>query len=57
MCQNLLAFLKDIHPFSTISIATSSASNVFIDQEDEALVDWILGMQECRLSITLHQLI
>jgi hypothetical protein len=30
MCQNLLAFLKDIHLFSTTSIATSSASNVHL---------------------------
>jgi hypothetical protein len=57
MCQNLLAFLKDIHHFSSTSIATSSASDVFIDQKDEALVVWIFKMQECGLSITLHQLI
>jgi hypothetical protein len=57
MSQNLLALLKDICPFSTTSIATSSASDVFTNQEDEALVAWILGMQECKLSVTLHQLI
>jgi hypothetical protein len=30
MCQNLLAFFKDIHPLSIASIATSSASNVHL---------------------------
>jgi hypothetical protein len=28
---------------------------VLTNQEDEALMAWILGMQECGLSITLHQ--
>jgi len=53
MCQNLLAFLKDIHHFSITSIIISSASDVFTDQKDEALVVWIFKMQECGLSITL----
>ncbi len=28
---------------------------VLTNQEDEALLAWILEMQECRLLITLHQ--
>jgi hypothetical protein len=31
-------------------------SNVLIEEEDEAIVAWVLSMQECGLSITLQQL-
>jgi len=29
---------------------------VLIQEEDEAIVAWVLSMQECELSITLQQL-
>jgi hypothetical protein len=39
-----------------IRLKKQGPQGVLTNQEDETLMAWILGMQECKLSITLHQL-